>query len=49
MKDRVSSKMDDGRAVQIDPVKHPHLDHGYAVTGSVALTSWSAVSARSGE
>ncbi len=24
--------MDDGRSVQIDPAKHPHLDHGYAVT-----------------
>ena len=25
-------KMDDGRSVEIDPAKHPHLDHGYAVT-----------------
>jgi hypothetical protein len=24
--------MDGGREVQLDPVKHPHLDHGYAVT-----------------
>ena len=24
--------MDDGRSVEIDPAKHPHLDHGYAVT-----------------
>jgi ATP-dependent exoDNAse (exonuclease V) alpha subunit len=24
--------MDDGREVEIDPGKHPHLDHGYAVT-----------------
>ena len=24
--------MDDGRAIEIDPAKHPHLDHGYAVT-----------------
>ena len=25
-------KMDGGRDVQLDPRKHPHLDHGYAVT-----------------
>jgi ATP-dependent exoDNAse (exonuclease V) alpha subunit len=25
-------KMDGGRAVEIDPRQHPHLDHGYAVT-----------------
>jgi ATP-dependent exoDNAse (exonuclease V) alpha subunit len=30
--DRISLRMDDGRNVQIDPAKHPHLDHGYAVT-----------------
>jgi ATP-dependent exoDNAse (exonuclease V) alpha subunit len=30
--DRVSLRMDDGRNVQIDLAKHPHLDHGYAVT-----------------
>jgi ATP-dependent exoDNAse (exonuclease V) alpha subunit len=24
--------MDDGREVEIDSAKHPHLDHGYAVT-----------------
>jgi ATP-dependent exoDNAse (exonuclease V) alpha subunit len=24
--------MDNGRAVKLDPAKHPHLDHGYAVT-----------------
>lgn len=30
---RMSLKMDDGdRKVEIDPQKHPHLDHGYAVT-----------------
>ncbi|WP_245536115.1 MobF family relaxase [Terriglobus roseus] len=29
---RMALRMDDGRFVQIDPVKHPHLDHGYAVT-----------------
>ncbi|WP_263408549.1 MobF family relaxase [Terriglobus tenax] len=29
---RMSLRMDDGRNVQIDPAKHPHLDHGYAVT-----------------
>jgi ATP-dependent exoDNAse (exonuclease V) alpha subunit len=28
----MSVKMDGGREVQLDPVKHPHLDHGYAVT-----------------
>jgi conjugative relaxase-like TrwC/TraI family protein len=25
-------KMDGGRAVEVDPRQHPHLDHGYAVT-----------------
>jgi len=29
---RMSAKMDGGREVQLDPVKHPHLNHGYAVT-----------------
>jgi hypothetical protein len=29
---RMSVKMDGGREVQLDPAKHPHLDHGYAVT-----------------
>jgi ATP-dependent exoDNAse (exonuclease V) alpha subunit len=29
---RMSLKMDGGRAVEVDSVKHPHLDHGYAVT-----------------
>jgi len=29
---RMSLRMDDGRSVQLDPAKHPHLDHGYAVT-----------------
>ena len=29
---RVSLNMDSGRALQIDPNKHPHLDHGYAMT-----------------
>jgi ATP-dependent exoDNAse (exonuclease V) alpha subunit len=24
--------VDEGRSVRIDPAKHPHLDHGYAVT-----------------
>ena len=32
----MSVKMDGGspgaRAVEIDPLKHPHLDHGYSVT-----------------
>lgn len=30
--DRMSLRMDDGCAVQVEPAKHPHLDHGYAVT-----------------
>jgi hypothetical protein len=25
-------KMDGGRTVELDPCKHPHLDHGYAMT-----------------
>jgi ATP-dependent exoDNAse (exonuclease V) alpha subunit len=29
---RMTLKMDSGRSVEIDPAKHPHLDHGYAVT-----------------
>lgn len=29
---RMSVKMDGGCEVQLDTVKHPHLDHGYAVT-----------------
>jgi conjugative relaxase-like TrwC/TraI family protein len=29
---RIGLKMDDGREVEIDSAKHPHLDHGYAVT-----------------
>ncbi len=29
---RMSLRMDDGRSVQLDPARHPHLDHGYAVT-----------------
>ncbi len=29
---RMTLKMDDGRSVEIDPVKHPHIDHGYAMT-----------------
>jgi ATP-dependent exoDNAse (exonuclease V) alpha subunit len=29
---RLSLKMDGGRQLQIDPLLHPHLDHGYAVT-----------------
>jgi len=30
---RLSLKMDDGgREIQLDPRRHPHLDHGYAVT-----------------
>jgi conjugative relaxase-like TrwC/TraI family protein len=29
---QLALKMEDGRSVEIDPAKHPHLDHGYAVT-----------------
>lgn len=29
---RIGLKMDDGRHIEIDPAKHPHLDHGYLVT-----------------
>ncbi len=29
---RMSLRMDDGRAVELDPARHPHLDQGYAVT-----------------
>ena len=29
---RIGLKMDDGRQIDIDANKHPHLDHGYAVT-----------------
>ena len=29
---RMALRMDDGRSVEIDPAKHRHLDHGYAVT-----------------
>ena len=29
---RMVLRMDDGRSVEIDPARHPHLDHGYAVT-----------------
>jgi conjugative relaxase-like TrwC/TraI family protein len=25
-------RMDDGRSIEIDPMRNPHLDHGYAVT-----------------
>ncbi len=30
--DHMRLRLDDGRSVEIDPVRHPHLDHGYAVT-----------------
>jgi conjugative relaxase-like TrwC/TraI family protein len=30
--DGMRLRMDDGRSVEIDPVRYPHLDHGYAVT-----------------
>jgi ATP-dependent exoDNAse (exonuclease V) alpha subunit len=30
--ERLCLKMDDGRAVDLDPRRHPHLDHGYAMT-----------------
>jgi conjugative relaxase-like TrwC/TraI family protein len=29
---RLSLRMDGGREVELDSMKHPHLDHGYAVT-----------------
>jgi len=29
---RLRLKMDGGRMVELDPGKHPHLDHGYAMT-----------------
>ena len=29
---KFSLRMDGGRSVEIDPVRNPHLDHGYAVT-----------------
>ena len=29
---RLSLKMDDGPPVELDPRRHPHLDHGYAMT-----------------
>jgi conjugative relaxase-like TrwC/TraI family protein len=29
---RLWLRMDGGRAVELDPPKHPHLDHGYAMT-----------------
>jgi conjugative relaxase-like TrwC/TraI family protein len=29
---KLNLKMDGGRAVELNPNKHPHLDHGYAVT-----------------
>jgi len=29
---RMTLMMDSGRSVEIDPAKHPHIDHGYAVT-----------------
>ena len=29
---RMNLRMDDGRAVALDPTRHPHIDHGYAVT-----------------
>jgi hypothetical protein len=29
---RLRLRMDGGRAIALDPAKHPHLDHGYAVT-----------------
>ena len=29
---RLRLRLDDGRRVELDPVQHPHLDHGYPVT-----------------
>ena len=33
---RMALRLDGGRSVEIDPAKHPHLDHGYAVTSHSA-------------
>jgi len=30
---RMTLRRESGRSVSIDPREHPHLDHGYAVTG----------------
>ncbi|MGB8061984.1 MAG: hypothetical protein WCF26_08825 [Candidatus Sulfotelmatobacter sp.] len=29
---RLNLKMDSGRSLEVDPNRHPHLDHGYAMT-----------------
>jgi ATP-dependent exoDNAse (exonuclease V) alpha subunit len=29
---RMNLRMDNGRSIEIDPVRNPHFDHGYAVT-----------------
>lgn len=29
---RMAMRMDGGRRIEIDPAKHPHMDHGYAMT-----------------
>ena len=29
---RMNLRMDNGRSIEIDPIRNPHLDHGYAVT-----------------
>lgn len=29
---RLNLKMDSGRSIEIDPIKHPHLDYGYTMT-----------------
>jgi len=31
---RLNLKMDSGRSPEVDPNKHPHLDHGYAMTSN---------------
>jgi Nucleotidyl transferase AbiEii toxin, Type IV TA system/Phage integrase family len=33
---RLRLNMDGGRAVELDPRQHPHLDHGYAMTRQVS-------------
>lgn len=29
---RMGVRLDDGRSIEIDPIRNPHIDHGYAVT-----------------
>jgi hypothetical protein len=43
---RMSLKMDGGREVEIDSLKYPHLDHGYAVTMAYVAVSRGAYDAQ---